>query len=1052
MEGPPADRKDPRNESQSVLIRTFLIADIRGYTLFTQERGDEAAAKLTAKFAGVVKEVVEARGGSLIELRGDEALAVFSSTRQAIRTAVELQDRFVDETVADPSLPLTVGIGLDAGEAVPTPGGYRGGALNLAARLCGEAGPGECLASQEVVHLARKVEGIRYVDRGELHLKGLSQPVRVTAVRSEADDPARRLAIVAPARPSEETRPRQALLRRPAALVVGAAVLVAAVVVPITLFNDTDFPGIDENTVGLIDLESGSLRSAVSLGARPGDIAGGAGGVWVTIPDQDRIAEIDPTGESVADTIPVGNVPAGIAVGEGSVWVAISADRSLSRISPDTGTIVQNTPVGGSPLGVAVAYGSVWVTNGSDDTAVRIDPSTGEVVHVFDVGDRPDGVVAGAGAVWVANSGGGSVSRIDPSSNDVAATIPVGNGPADIHIGAGRVWVANRTDGTVSAIDPETNSVAATIPVGEGPSAVTTTQGSVWVASEFDGSISRIDPATHSVEETISVGNAPTSLLALRGALWVGVGPVVGSHRGGTLMVTRLVEELDSIDPAFGYTPHSWEIFSVTYDGLVGFRRTGGADGATLVPDLATSLPTQPTDGGTTYTFQLRQGIRYSTGQPVRPEDFRWAIERGLRDRTGNATAANFFQGIVGAEDCTAQTCDLSRGIVTAGDSIVFHLEQPDPEFLYKLALPPSFAVPEGTPLKDVGSGPIPATGPYMISAGRPDERIDLVRNPYFQEWSAAAQPQGLVDRVELRYGLSLEEQVEEVLAGDADVALSFDPPPETQLAELKTRFAGQLHLNPQLATFYMAMNPNVPPFDDERVRRALNFAVDRREVAEIYGGTEQALPTCQVLPPNLPGYERYCPYTLRPGSEQIWTAPDDARTRQLIRSSGTAGMKVTVWTSPDLPGGLLVGRYFESLLDQLGYRADVRTIRLALPYFTFIQDPGNEVQIALGGWLADFPAASNFMVTNLSCGGFNNVLDFCDPQLDRLATRASRLQLTDPPAARELWARLDRGFVDQAALVPLINPALVDFVSERLGNYQRHPVWHVLLSRVWVR
>ena len=115
-------------------IKTFLIADVRGYTTFTQDRGDEAAARLAEKFAQLARTKVETCNGSVIELRGDEALAVFDSARQAIRAAIELQLQFVDETVADPTLPLAVGIGLDAGEAVPVDGGYRGGPLNLAAR------------------------------------------------------------------------------------------------------------------------------------------------------------------------------------------------------------------------------------------------------------------------------------------------------------------------------------------------------------------------------------------------------------------------------------------------------------------------------------------------------------------------------------------------------------------------------------------------------------------------------------------------------------------------------------------------------------------------------------------------------------------------------------------------------------------------------------------------------------------------------------------------------------------------------------------------------
>ncbi len=179
-------------------IRTFLIADIREYTLFTQDHGDEGAARLAARFAGIVRQHVEGRDGSLLELRGDEALAVFRSPRQAIRAAVDLQARFLEETVATPDLPLPVGIGLDAGEAVAVEGGYRGGALNVAGRLCSEAGPGEILGTQSLVHLARTVEGVRYLDRGELHLKGLSEPVRVLAIASEGIDVAAQMRALTP--------------------------------------------------------------------------------------------------------------------------------------------------------------------------------------------------------------------------------------------------------------------------------------------------------------------------------------------------------------------------------------------------------------------------------------------------------------------------------------------------------------------------------------------------------------------------------------------------------------------------------------------------------------------------------------------------------------------------------------------------------------------------------------------------------------------------------------------------------------------------------------
>jgi basic membrane protein A len=202
-EQPPNERdRSTRDEGVGAAIRTFLIADVRGYTLFTQERGDEAAAKLAAKFAGIAREGVERRDGSVIELRGDEALAVFSSARQAIRAALDLQERFVAESIADPDLLLPVGIGLDAGEAVPVETGYRGGALNLAARLCGQAGPGEVLASPEVTHLARRMDGVRYEDRGSLQLKGLTEPVRIVRISSEGSDTTAPFVGMVPARPT----------------------------------------------------------------------------------------------------------------------------------------------------------------------------------------------------------------------------------------------------------------------------------------------------------------------------------------------------------------------------------------------------------------------------------------------------------------------------------------------------------------------------------------------------------------------------------------------------------------------------------------------------------------------------------------------------------------------------------------------------------------------------------------------------------------------------------------------------------------------------------
>jgi predicted ATPase/class 3 adenylate cyclase len=171
-------------------VPTFLIADVRGYTRFTLERGDEEAARLATRFADLCEETAGRHHGRVVELRGDEALAVFESARDALRASVALQAAFKEARETEPSLPLHVGIGLDAGDAVPVKGGFRGGALNLAARLCSIAGGGEILASEGVIHLARKTEGLVFIDRGQVSLKGLSTPVRVLQIAPEGAAPA----------------------------------------------------------------------------------------------------------------------------------------------------------------------------------------------------------------------------------------------------------------------------------------------------------------------------------------------------------------------------------------------------------------------------------------------------------------------------------------------------------------------------------------------------------------------------------------------------------------------------------------------------------------------------------------------------------------------------------------------------------------------------------------------------------------------------------------------------------------------------------------------
>lgn len=217
-------------------LRTFLIADIRGYTRYTEEYGDEAAAKLAADFAELVADGVQAHDGQLVELRGDEALAVFTSARQALRAAVDLQARFGDETGANSDIPLKVGMGIDSGEAVEIDdGSFRGASLNVAARLCGRAHGGDVLVSASTVRLTGKLGGLQYSDRGRVRLKGIPEPVHIYQVYSELDAPRSSNWVV-----MFFGEPGRRLGWRVGAVVVALAALTAAGVVYLTSNDSGD--------------------------------------------------------------------------------------------------------------------------------------------------------------------------------------------------------------------------------------------------------------------------------------------------------------------------------------------------------------------------------------------------------------------------------------------------------------------------------------------------------------------------------------------------------------------------------------------------------------------------------------------------------------------------------------------------------------------------------------------------------------------------------------------------------------------------------------------
>jgi YVTN family beta-propeller protein len=666
---------------------------------------------------------------------------------------------------------------------------------------------------------------------------------------------------------------------------------------------------------------------------------------------------------------------------------------------------------------------------------------------VVTVGKGPSGLAYADGAVWVTNQDAGTISRIDARSNQLIDTIDAGDAPSGIVAAGGSVWVTDTLDSTVSRVDTTRDAVAATISIGGGPGAIAVMDGAVWVSGERNGSLWRIDPRRGVVTRATAVGQRAGPLAASGGHLWVGVVAGGSEHSGGTLTVVNV--DPPSIDPT-GLGPTA-----ATNDGLVSFDHVAGPDGAQPVPDLALSLPA-PTDQGRSYTFRLRPGIRYSNGQFLKASDVRSSFER-LFTMHSPETSTNY--NIVGAQGCIAhRRCDLSHGIVTDDKqgTVTFHLTAPDPDFLLKLAEPDAYVLPASTP-RHQARWALPATGPYKVGAYVPGREIRLVRNPYFHQWSSAAQPEGYPDQIVWKLGLTPARSAMLIERGQADLMPNLGPPPHGSRTVLATRFPGQLRVNPFMLTDFFFLNTRAKPFDDVRVRRAVNYAIDRNRIVQIYGGSDFAQPTCQILPPEMLGYRRYCPFTRDPRSDGRWLAPDLQRARRLVAASGTAGMKVNVWDTPEPQIALDEGRYLTALLRQLGYRASLHLLEIN-QFYAYTNNSSNNAQVVSGGWSADYPSPSDF-IGRLTCANYtphstSNIdnSEFCDPAIDRQIARAESVQATNPAGSQILWARLDRELTDRAIWLPTVNGKETDVISTRVGNYQYHPFWGALIDQLWVR
>jgi peptide/nickel transport system substrate-binding protein len=491
-------------------------------------------------------------------------------------------------------------------------------------------------------------------------------------------------------------------------------------------------------------------------------------------------------------------------------------------------------------------------------------------------------------------------------------------------------------------------------------------------------------------------------------------------------------EGIDFLDPGLSYTPQGWFVLWNSYLPLIGYRHVSGAAGATLVPYLAQDMPKVSADGKT-YKLKLRKGLKYSDGKPVKASDFGDTIERDFKLQS---PSIGLFSNIKGTDAFAASGPKYKGHItgITSNDktgAITIRLRQPQGDFEYILASEFAAPVPADSPAKDASTKPLPATGPYLIESYKPNQQVIVVRNPHFNAGLFDGNvPVGNPDRVTI----DMFDDPALALTKTLDGQYDYDAlqPPTDQVAALQSKHKDQIEIYTPPNTYYFFMNTRLAPFDKLKVRQAVNYAIDRKHLVQIYRGL--ATPTENVLPPSYPQYKKLdlYPYNL-------------AKAKQLIRQAGATAAPVTVWTSDnEFARAPEAGAYLESVLNSIGLKAKLNKLNAAT-YWTTIGNQKTKAQIGFADSYQDYPHPLDWFdpllngnrITPLYNGNYAN---FDDPAVNaKIAALRKEPSLSGSINAQ--WAALDKSVMQEAPWAPFVNVQSIDTFGPDvdLGCYVQH-------------
>jgi ABC-type transport system substrate-binding protein len=498
--------------------------------------------------------------------------------------------------------------------------------------------------------------------------------------------------------------------------------------------------------------------------------------------------------------------------------------------------------------------------------------------------------------------------------------------------------------------------------------------------------------------------------------------------RGGTLRLA-LPNDISSLDPALTFDGIALPFLLLVYQGLVEY-----GDGIELRPGLAKDW-TLSTDQRT-YTFHLRPGVRFSNGREVVASDFVYTLERNLDPKLAGLTES-FFEGIAGARDFRAGKTPHIRGLrAPRSDTLEIELEQPDLSFLYILTLPGALVVPRESVEKfgsSFASHPV-GTGPYVLAQWRRGVQMRFERNPL----SSQSARQNL-DAIEVMEGGDNAQWLMMFERGELDIADIYDttgmPLPDFNRIQRSPQWQGCLDSIPTASTSYLALNTEMAPFNQLKVRQAMNYAIDKKRIARLMHNT--VIPAQGMLPPSMPGFK----------PDLIGYSYDPVKARRLLAESGYPdGFSCKLWClSSVIPPAIQYD------LAQVGIKAELNII--TPPALSDSNGRRKTVQCFFWGWSQDYPDPSDFLDTlfngnRITEEGCQNTSFYNNPKVNLLLAQAAIC--TDPERRLRSYQEVEQTVLSDAPVVPICFPRQYLLHQPWLHGVHLHPVYYFRFEQMW--